>query len=279
MLPTIYSKKGSVRKKPLPKKCHENTKDILYSTRKLSKVSNKKELRDRKIINVFEENKKNDINENNAKFVKTMSLHDIASKKQSSFYKTIQRNEIELLTSKLSSEKEKKKNKNQRTKNFKWPTIQTTGLKNFISDFNSKDDFIYENVIDFKPLINTITEDPLDICNETLKPVFSSIKNINTSLQFFSSFNSDMIKLKGCTILINTFNNSGACFRNTSNIILVSSENYGQIFLIDHSETKKLKNLENNLKAKIWFIHISKKFLFSISSGHKYCLKWRLHSA
>ncbi|OBA28242.1 hypothetical protein HANVADRAFT_860 [Hanseniaspora valbyensis NRRL Y-1626] len=271
MLPTVYNRKPS--KKRISS---TSSKSDGKSNRHSHSPTKTKEIH-------FSKNK------SSPKAKKSLSLYDIVLKKQQSFTKLKRTNTILNITPTSSDKLEKLFQKNQQNNqrqlfnnnNNNNNNNKSIKANSAVSNFERQRKCIYENEINLKAIINKSLNDPLLHYNKTLEQSFAKLNNINTSLQFFHSFPADMRTLENCKILINTPGNYSDS-ENVSNVcsmLLVKCENYGQVFLIDHNKTKKIKNLKLNIEEKKnWEIQISKKFLYQIPTGQHYCLKWRVIS-
>ena len=268
MLPTVYNRKPSKKRISSP-----SSKNDGKSNRHSHSPTKTKEVHSTK-------------NKSSPKAKKSLSLYDIVFKKQQSFTK-LKRTNTNLNINPTSSDKlEKLLQKNQQNNQLQLLNNNNNNKKSIKSNtvvtcLERQRKCIYENEINLKTILNKPLNDPLLHYNKTLEQSFAKLNNINTSLQFFHSFPADMQTLENCKVLINTPGNYSDS-ENVSNIcsmLLVKCENYGQIFLIDHNKTKKIKNLKLNIEEKKnWEIQISKKFLYQIPTGQHYCLKWRVIS-
>ena len=268
MLPTVYNRKPSKKRISSP-----SSKSDGKSNRHSHSPTKTKDAHPSK-------------NKLSPKAKKSLSLYDIVLKKQQSFPK-LKRTSTNLNITPTSSDKlEKLLQKNQQNNQLQLLNNNNNNKKSIKSNtvvtcLERQRKCIYENEINLKTILNKPLNDPLLHYNKTLEQSFAKLNNINTSLQFFHSFPADMQTLENCKVLINTPGNYSDS-ENVSNIcsmLLVKCENYGQIFLIDHNKTKKIKNLKLNIEEKKnWEIQISKKFLYQIPTGQHYCLKWRVIS-
>lgn len=143
---------------------------------------------------------------------------------------------------------------------------------------NSEYRNIYENIIVLDPLLQKVNDNPLLRGNKTMCQTISHFNNVKTSLQFFNTLSADILTLQKCKVIMNTFESARNEINTNGNLLLVKSENYERLFLIDHNKRSNLKNLCLRLCKQNWQIQVSKKYLYQISENEYYCLKWRVIS-
>lgn len=255
MIPSIYKKKSSKNK--LSASVQETERKTLSKSLRKTVRHSKQPLKSPKRIEIAR---------------KSLSLHDFVVQKRLSLIELKKTSSFSCIPSSDNMDKLL-----QRQKSFQHFSKRS---RSPLTDPKISLEYkhIYENEIFLDPFLSKVKDNTLLLCNKTLCQSISHLNKVKTSLQFFNTLSPDMMTLKNCKVIINTCESAENDITISGNLLLVKSENYGRLFLIDHNKTRNLKNLSLRLEKQSWQIQVAKKYLYQTATNEYYCLKWRVIS-